>query len=99
MSVKLWSIPSGECIRVYADGHDGWITSVAISPSGCIFASASYDTTILLWDIESGIYTSVLICLVSLNLSAQEYYPGVKGLDSDQEKIGKLLGTSKTSTK
>ena len=34
-------------------GHSGWVNSVAFSPDGKTLASASYDGTILLWNVSS----------------------------------------------
>jgi len=35
-------------------GHSSWVTSVAISPNGQIFASSSLDDTIKLWNLNTG---------------------------------------------
>ncbi len=40
--------------------HEGWVTSVIISPDGHFVASASHDQLIRLWDIETGECRKVL---------------------------------------
>ncbi len=35
-------------------GHSGWVRSLAWSPDGKVLASGSRDTTIQLWDVETG---------------------------------------------
>jgi WD40 repeat protein/GTPase SAR1 family protein len=35
-------------------GHTGWVNSVAISPDGSWAASGSEDTTVRIWDLETG---------------------------------------------
>jgi len=40
-------------IRTF-EGHTDWVTSVAFSPDGKYILSGSWDTTLKLWDIETG---------------------------------------------
>jgi len=45
--------PSGPLIRTL-EGHTEWISSVAITPDGRYVVSASYDSTLKVWDIKNG---------------------------------------------
>jgi RNA polymerase sigma factor (sigma-70 family) len=50
--VWLWDTGTGRCLGTL-DGHDNWIMDLAFSPKGERLASASYDTTVLIWDMAS----------------------------------------------
>ncbi|KAF9992155.1 WD repeat, SAM and U-box domain-containing protein 1, partial [Modicella reniformis] len=45
-------VETGIC-RCVLTGHNGTVTSVTYSPRGDLIASASVDTTVRLWDVES----------------------------------------------
>jgi hypothetical protein len=48
--VHLWEVASGARLRTL-DGHSGEIRAVAFSQNGRLFATASYDSTVLIWDV------------------------------------------------
>lgn len=52
-AVRLWEVASGREIRRF-EGHNGQITSLAFAPDGRLLASASQDTSIMLWDLSLG---------------------------------------------
>jgi polar amino acid transport system permease protein len=64
-TVQVWDVQSGELLRAIEGywrdekedtwiGHQEPVTSLAFSPDGQLVASGSADTTIVIWDIESG---------------------------------------------
>src|SRR5262249_51716484 len=48
--VNLWEVRTGKLIRALL-GHEGGIVCVTCSPEGKTFASASGDSTVLVWDM------------------------------------------------
>jgi uncharacterized repeat protein (TIGR02543 family) len=46
-TVKLWHLPAGTLTTLA--GHNDWVVGCAFSPTGNIFATASFDTTIKVW--------------------------------------------------
>jgi WD40 repeat protein/serine/threonine protein kinase len=51
--VALWEVATGHC-RATFEGHDGAVTSVALTADGRFVLSASTDTTLKLWDSSTG---------------------------------------------
>lgn len=51
-SIKVWDTLSGACLQTLAQGHTDWVKRVAVSLSGSLFASASSDDSIIVWNTE-----------------------------------------------
>jgi hypothetical protein len=49
----LWNISTGKLNR-YLLGHTQWVTGVAFSPDGKLFATTADDEPIFLWDVQTG---------------------------------------------
>jgi WD40 repeat protein len=57
--VQIWNVADGTRLHTL-EGHRAPVTSVAFSPDGHIFASASEDDTIKLWSVADGTLQSTL---------------------------------------
>jgi WD40 repeat protein len=51
-SIRVWDTLSGACLQTLAQGHTDWVKRVAVSGSGALFASASSDDSIIVWNTE-----------------------------------------------
>ncbi|REJ90925.1 MAG: DUF1080 domain-containing protein, partial [Planctomycetota bacterium] len=51
--VALWRLPEVELVREF-DGHDGHLTSIQFSPDDSLLVTGDADSTVRLWDIETG---------------------------------------------
>ena len=49
----LWDVATGR-ERTTLEGHKSGVTSVLFSPDGSTLASASFDNTVVLWDVVTG---------------------------------------------
>lgn len=59
--IYVWSIQTGKLLDVLK-GHDGPVSGLAFNPSRPILASASWDSSLRLWDIYSdGANTEALL--------------------------------------
>ena len=47
------TLPGGRLIRTL-EGHTGGVSAVAVTPDGSRAVSASYDSTLKVWDLETG---------------------------------------------
>jgi WD40 repeat protein len=50
----LWDVETGTAIGSALEGHMSSVRSVAFSLDGSKLASASYDNTVCLWDVDTG---------------------------------------------
>jgi dipeptidyl aminopeptidase/acylaminoacyl peptidase len=50
---RVWETATGR-ERVHLVGHQGWVTSVAVSPDGRTVAAGGLDHSVRLWDILTG---------------------------------------------
>jgi platelet-activating factor acetylhydrolase IB subunit alpha len=51
-SIRVWDTLSGTCLQTLAQGHTDWVKRVAVSASGALFATASNDGSIIIWNTE-----------------------------------------------
>ena len=52
-TINIWSCANGKQVKIFR-GHSDWIKSIAISPNDIFIISGSCDSTIIIWNIQSG---------------------------------------------
>ena len=59
-TVRVWSLNSGKCLHVL-EGHNSWVYCLAVSPDGKKAITASINSTMIIWDLESGKKITTLV--------------------------------------
>jgi WD40 repeat protein len=57
-AIRLWDLAVPRAGRLLT-GHSGWITAIAFSPDDTMLASASADHTVRLWNLGTGVGTTL----------------------------------------
>ena len=52
--MKLWDVAAGREVHTLT-GHANIVTSLAFSPDGRWLATGSWDKTIKIWDVQTGL--------------------------------------------
>jgi WD40 repeat protein len=52
-NIYVWNVATGKELQKFT-GHRGRIFSVSVSPDGRKFATASEDSTVLIWQLDGG---------------------------------------------
>ena len=51
--IRSWNLATGAEEGAPLDGHTTWVFGLAMSPDGLRLASASNDSTVIVWDVNS----------------------------------------------
>jgi WD40 repeat protein len=51
--IKIWQLPGGALQTI--NGHSDWVVDCAFHPNGSMFATASFDTTVKVWNSSGGL--------------------------------------------
>ncbi|KAI0255729.1 WD40-repeat-containing domain protein [Lactifluus subvellereus] len=50
---RIWSLPSGQCLKTLAEGHNAICQHVQFSPNSKYILSTAHDSAIRLWDFQT----------------------------------------------
>lgn len=51
-SIRFWDTQSGYCLQTLTHGHSDWIRRITVHHNGKLFASASKDESIVVWNCD-----------------------------------------------
>ncbi|ORZ19470.1 WD40-repeat-containing domain protein [Absidia repens] len=57
MSLRVWDLETGECVRTMNKAHDAPVIVMTIDPTSTLVATGSADASIKVWDIDKGYCT------------------------------------------
>jgi WD40 repeat protein len=60
-TIKVWETSTARLIKTL-NGHTNWVYCLAVSPDGQLLASGSWDDTVRLWDLQSGVILQTFPC-------------------------------------
>src|SRR5262249_17519155 len=101
--IKVWDLDSGKNILTLS-GHNGPVTSLALSGDGERLFSGSEDTTIKVWDLVSGDTLTLRghtdgVTSLGLSGDGKRLFSGSGGLGSTNEiKVWNLQSSKETLT-
>jgi WD40 repeat protein len=75
-TLQLWDLETNR-LEYSWQGHQDWITALAISPNGRTLASASLDQTVKLWSLETG---NLLGTLKTARVTCLQFSPDGRSL-------------------
>jgi WD40 repeat protein len=76
--LHVWHVASGKELQAFK-GHTGSITSIALAPDGKTVASASADTTALLWDLTRAVRPVAAVLVLAGNERAARWQALLNG--------------------
>lgn len=60
LKLTVFDFETRRAVNFQADGHDSWVTKIRFSRDGQTMASASYDGSVIVWDVATGTETARL---------------------------------------